>query len=57
MAVHTGRVVTWDEALNSKHGFAPDLDKLVMDSLAPLRSGPEGKYPQPMPGSLGQLEY
>ena len=57
MAVHTGRVITWDEALNHKHEFAPDLDKLRMDSPAPLLMGPDGKYPQPMPGSASQLEF
>jgi hypothetical protein len=57
MAVHTGRVVTWEEALNAKQEFAPDLDKLVMDSPAPLRAGPDGKYPQPMPGQPSGLEY
>ncbi len=57
MAVHTGRVITWDEALNHPHEFAPDLDKLTMDSPAPLLAGADGKYPQPMPGNAKGLEY
>ena len=57
MAVHTGRVVTWDEALNHDHEFAPGLDKLTMDSPAPLQLGPDGKYPQPQPGAHPQREY
>jgi predicted dehydrogenase len=57
MAVHTGRVITWDEALNHRHEFAPDLDKLTMESPAPLPAGPDGKYPQPMPGNATGLEY
>lgn len=56
MAVHTGQVVTWDEALNNPHEFAPGLDKLTMDSPAPLRVGADGKYPLPEPG-LKKLEY
>ena len=57
MAVHTGRVVTWDEALNHDHEFAPGLDKLAMDSPAPLPLGDREKYPLPQPGVNPQREY
>jgi predicted dehydrogenase len=57
MAAHTGRVVTYDEILNCEHEFAPDVDKLTMDSPAPLRAGPDGKYPVPQPGIIQQREY
>jgi predicted dehydrogenase len=57
MAVHTGRVITWDEAINSHVEFAPDVDKLTMDSPAPLPTGPDGKYPQPQPGLITKREY
>ena len=32
MAAHTGQIVTYDEMLNCEHEFAPDVDKLTMDS-------------------------
>jgi len=57
MAVHTGRVITWDEALNHDHEFAPGLDKLTMDSPAPLLLGNREKYPLPQPGVNPQREY
>jgi predicted dehydrogenase len=57
MACHTGQVVTWEEALNHPHEFAPGLDKLSMDSPAPLPAGPDGKYPLPQPGITAQREY
>lgn len=57
MAAHTGRVVTYDEILNSDHEFAPDVDKLRLDSLAPLQAGPDGKYPIPLPGLNKRREY
>jgi len=57
MAAHTGQVVTFDEALNCKHEFAPDVDKFTMDSPAPLRLNSEGKYPVPQPGILKDREY
>lgn len=57
MAVHTGRAITWDEALNSPVEFAPGLDQLTMDSPAPLLLGPQGTYPLPQPGILLDREY
>ncbi len=57
MAAHTGQIVTYDEILNCEHEFAPDVDKLTMGSAAPLRSGPDGKYPVPQPGIIKQREY
>jgi predicted dehydrogenase len=57
MAAHTGQVVTFDEILNCKHEFAPDVDKLTNDGPAPLRLGPDGKYPVPQPGILKDREY
>jgi predicted dehydrogenase len=57
MAAHTGRVVTFDEMLNHDHELAPDVDKLTMDSPAPLQAGADGKYPVPMPGIQTKREY
>lgn len=57
MAAHTGRVITFEEMLNCDHEFAPDLDKLTMDSPAPLAKNSQGKYPVPMPGIISQREY
>jgi predicted dehydrogenase len=50
MAAHTGQVITYDQMLNCEHEFAPDVDKLKMDSPAPLQMGKDGKYPVPEPG-------
>lgn len=57
MAAHTGQVVSYEDILNSEHEFAPDVDKLTMDSPAPLQLGADGKYPQPEPGVKRQREY
>jgi predicted dehydrogenase len=56
-AAHTGRVVTYDEMLNCEEEFAPDVDKLTMESPAPLHLGPDGKYPVPQPGITIKTEY
>ncbi|MGQ9589555.1 MAG: Gfo/Idh/MocA family protein [Planctomycetota bacterium] len=50
MAAHTGREITYDEILASDHEFAPGLDQLTAESEAPVRAGPDGKYPVPEPG-------
>jgi hypothetical protein len=57
MAAHVGRVVTYDEILNSDHEFAPDVDKLTADGPAPVQLQDDGKYPSPMPGVKSKREY
>jgi predicted dehydrogenase len=52
MAAHTGKVITRDQMLNCDHEFAPEVDRLTMDSPPPLRAGSDGKYPVPQPGKL-----
>jgi predicted dehydrogenase len=57
MAAHVGRIVTYDEILNSDHEFAPDADKLTADGPAPLLLQDDGTYPSPMPGVKTKREY
>lgn len=57
MAAHTGQLVTRDEMFNCQHEFAPGVDKLTLDSPAPLLLGKDGKYPVPEPGIKTQREY
>ena len=57
MAAHTGQTVTFDQMLQCQHEFAPEVDKLTMDGPAPLRLGPDGKYPVPEPGIKIDREY
>jgi predicted dehydrogenase len=57
MACHTGKLVTYEEMLNCEHEFAPDLDKLAMDSPSPLVASADGRYPVPQPGILTKREY
>jgi predicted dehydrogenase len=57
MAAHTGQIITFDDALNCPHEFAPDADKFTFDSAAPLLSNSMGEYPVPQPGILKDREY
>ncbi len=57
MAAHTGQIITYDQMLNCPHEFAPDVDKLSMDSPAPIQADKDGRYPVPQPGILKDREY
>jgi len=56
-SAHTGQEITYDDFLNSEHEYAPGIDKLTMDSPAPLQADADGKYPIPMPGICIKTEY
>lgn len=57
MAAHTGREITLDEMLQCEHEMAPGVDKLIMDSPAPLLADASGRYPVPQPGIVTAREY
>ncbi len=58
MSAHTGQIITFDEMLNCKSEFAPDVDKLTMTSPAPLQMDKLTKrYPIPQPGIVKDREY
>ncbi|MCI0461980.1 MAG: Gfo/Idh/MocA family oxidoreductase [Gemmataceae bacterium] len=57
LAAHTGREVTRDQTLNHQHELAPTVDRLTMDSPAPLRAGPDGRYAVPQPGVTTEREF
>jgi predicted dehydrogenase len=56
MAAHTGRIITFDEMLNCEHEFAPEVDKLTMQSAAPVVAA-DGRYPVPEPGVKTKREF
>jgi len=57
MAAHTGQVIKRSDLLKHDHEFAPNVDKLTLDSPAPLLADANGKYPVPMPGKTTKREY
>jgi hypothetical protein len=57
MAAHTGREVTWEGMLNCEHDMAPGVDKLTLDSPAPLVADANGMYPVPQSGIVTEREY
>ena len=57
MAAQTGQIITYDQMLNCPHEFAPDIDKLTLDSPAPIVEDANGRYPVPLPGINRDREY
>jgi hypothetical protein len=55
MACESGKVVTWEEALNSNLELAPGLENLTLDSPAPVMPDANGHYPVAVPGQTVAL--
>ncbi len=53
-AVHTGKLVTWEEQVKSDFQYVADIDRLTFDSPPPIKAGPDGIYPCPQPGRSGE---
>jgi predicted dehydrogenase len=54
-AVHTGKIVTWDEVTSSDFRFCPNVDELTSDSPAPVQADAQGRYPVPVPGAWTEI--
>ena len=51
MAAESGKLVAWDEAINSDLVLAPGLEKIAsLDDPAPVAPDAQGQYPVAMPG-------
>ena len=55
MAVHTGQMVTWDQAMQSSFEYVKDIDRMTFDTPAPVKAGPDGIYPAPLPGMCKEI--
>ncbi len=53
-ALHSGRVITWDEMYNSNFQFVENIDALNYDSEPPVKANAEGYYPVPVPGEWSE---
>ena len=48
MATYSGRVITWEDAINSKLNLMPE--KFSFEAPPPTAPGPDGRYPFALPG-------
>ena len=48
LATYSGRVVTWDEAINSNIELGPK--NYAFDAEPPVLPDADGRYPVPVPG-------
>ena len=54
-AIHTGKIITWDEAMASDFMFCKNVAGLTKDSPAPVQADAEGCYPVPIPGKWKEI--
>jgi len=54
-AAHSGKVVTWDQAMASSFRFCPNIDQLTDDSTPPIQTDDRGYYPVPVPGKWTEI--
>jgi predicted dehydrogenase len=54
-AVHSGKIITWDEMMASNFQFCPNIDSLTNDSPAPVQADDQGRYPVPIPGVWSEV--
>ena len=53
-AVHSGKIITWDEMFHSKFQFVENIDDMDYDTEPPVKAGPDGFYPVPIPGQWSE---
>ena len=53
MATYSGKVIKWDEAINSKRSVMPE--RYAWDAPPPTVPDAEGNYPIPVPGKTQVL--
>jgi len=54
-AIHSGKIVTWDQAMASNFQWCPNLDAMTDATPPPLRPDAAGRYPTPNPGNWTEL--
>jgi predicted dehydrogenase len=54
-AVHSGKIITWEEAVASDYQFCPNVDELAADSPAPVQANAQGRYPVPILGAWSEI--
>lgn len=56
MATYSGKLITWEQAMNSDYELVPNEDLLNWDSLPPTVCDKHGNYPIPTPGKTNFIK-
>ncbi len=54
-AAHSGKIITWEEAMASSFQFCPDVDRLTDNGVPPIQADNQGRYPVPIPGQWTEI--
>ena len=54
-AVHSGKMITWDDAMASNFQFYADIDTMDYDTPPPVLPDEQGRYPVPVPGVWSEI--
>ena len=54
-AIHSGKIITWDEAMASNFQWCPNIDSLNENSPPPIQADAQGRYPVPVPGAWTEI--
>jgi predicted dehydrogenase len=54
-AIHSGKIITWDQIMASNFNFCSNVADLTYDSPAPVQADAKGCYPVPNPGTWTEI--
>ncbi|MBM4094575.1 MAG: Gfo/Idh/MocA family oxidoreductase [Planctomycetes bacterium] len=55
IATHSGQMITWDQVMQSKFQFVPNIDQLTFESVPPIHAEPGQVYAAPQPGITSEI--